>query len=262
MNYLHDLQNDPEAEPAGYWENTSDNEIIRSFIDYAGESISVKLETLLSGGYILQKIREDLTYDYLHSSEENLWSILYLTGYLTKARQTDILNKLSRGVAALMIPNAEIREIFENTVQGWFDDHAKTWDRKVLFDAVWAGESDVATEEMSKLLRKTISYHDYREDYYHAFLAGIFAGAGYTVQSNKEHGEGRSDVVVYDSANGRVVIFEAKYVKALDAMESACEAALQQIEEKKYAKEFEENYHPVLCYGIAFYKKQCLLRKK
>lgn len=262
MNYLHDLQNDPEAEPAGYWENTSDNEIIRSFIDYAGESISVKLETLLSGGYILQKIREDLTYDYLHSSEENLWSILYLTGYLTKARQTDIPNKLSRGVAALMIPNAEIREIFENTVQGWFDDHAKTWDRKVLFDAVWAGESDVATEEMSKLLRKTISYHDYREDYYHAFLAGIFAGAGYTVQSNKEHGEGRSDVVVYDSANGRVVIFEAKYVKALDAMESACEAALQQIEEKKYAKEFEENYHPVLCYGIAFYKKQCLLRKK
>ena len=211
MNYLRDLQRNPKAKPASYWKNTSDNSIIRSFIDYAGRSISRKLETLLSGGYIIQKIEENLTYDYLHSSEENLWSILYLTGYLTQAREEDLPAPLPEKTSALMIPNAEVQEIFETTIQKWFDESVQTWNRKALFDAVWSGKAEVLTEQMNKLLRKTISYHDYKEDFYHAFLAGIFAGAGYEVDSNKEHGEGRSDVVVLDPEGDRVAIFEAKY---------------------------------------------------
>ena len=113
---------------------------------------------------------------------------------------------------------------------------------------------------MNKLLRKTISYHDYKEDFYHAFLAGIFAGAGYEVDSNKEHGEGRSDVVVLDPEGDRVAIFEAKYSRTQDAMSKDCAAALQQIEDRQYAKEFEDDYDSVLCYGIAFYKKRCLVK--
>ena len=89
--------------------------------------------------------------------------------------------------------SAKIREIFQTTIKKWFDDSARVWNRKLLFDAVWSGNEEVMTEEMNKLLRRTISYHDYKEDYYHAFLVGIFAGAGYIVESNKEHGEGRSD---------------------------------------------------------------------
>ena len=262
MNYLRDLQRNPKAKPAGYWKNTSDNSIIRSFIDYAGRSISRKLETLLSGGYIIQKIEENLTYDYLHSSEENLWSILYLTGYLTQAREEDLPAPLPEKTSALMIPNAEVQEIFETTIQKWFDESAQTWNRKALFDAVWSGNTETLTEQMNKLLRKTISYHDYREDFYHAFLAGIFAGAGYEVDSNKEHGEGRSDVVVLDSEGDRVAIFEAKYSRTQDAMSKDCAAALEQIEDRQYAKEFEEDYDSVLCYGIAFYKKRCLVRMK
>ena len=191
MNYLRDLQHDPDARPASYWRNTSDNAIIRSFIDYAGPSITKKLETLLSGGYIIQKIDENLTYDYLHSSEDNLWSILYLTGYLTQYQSSDVTRSLSANETALMIPNAEIREIFEVSIMKWFDDTARTWNRQALFSAVWSGDCTALTEELNKLLRKTISYHDYREDFYHAFLAGIFTGAGYLVESNKEHGEGR-----------------------------------------------------------------------
>ena len=262
MNYLRDLQRNPKAKPASYWKNTSDNSIIRSFIDYAGRSISRKLETLLSGGYIIQKIEENLTYDYLHSSEENLWSILYLTGYLTQAREEDLPAPLPEKTSALMIPNAEVQEIFETTIQKWFDESAQTWNRKALFDAVWSGKAEVLTEQMNKLLRKTISYHDYKEDFYHAFLAGIFAGAGYEVDSNKEHGEGRSDVVVLDPEGDRVAIFEAKYSRTQDAMSKDCAAALEQIEERQYAKEFEEDYDSVLCYGIAFYKKRCLVRMK
>ena len=262
MNYLRDLQRNPKAKPASYWKNTSDNSIIRSFIDYAGCSISRKLETLLSGGYIIQKIEENLTYDYLHSSEENLWSILYLTGYLTQAREEDLPAPLPEKTSALMIPNAEVQEIFETTIQKWFDESAQTWNRKILFDAVWSGKAEALTEQMNKLLRKTISYHDYKEDFYHAFLAGIFAGAGYEVDSNKEHGEGRSDVVVLDPEGDRVAIFEAKYSRTQDAMSKDCAAALEQIEARQYAKEFEEDYDSVLCYGIAFYKKRCLVRMK
>lgn len=229
MNYLWDLQENPDAKPTGYWKNTSDNSIIRSFIDFAGSNITEKLETLLTGGYLTEHIDENLTYDYLHSSEENLWSVLYLTGYLTRVREVDLKEKPSDGVTALMIPNEEIKEIFQTTIRKWFDDNAKEWDRKPLFDAVWNGKSEEITREMTRLLRMTISYHDYKEDFYHAFLAGIFTGAGYVVQSNKEHGEGRSDVVVLDSRNGRVAVFEAKYSKTLEHMESDCEKAVRQM---------------------------------
>ena len=262
MNYLLELQQNPYAKPASYWKNTSDNAIIRSFIDYAGSNITLKLETLLSGGYIIQRIEENLTYDYLHSSEENLWSILYLTGYLTQVRNREISDTLPDGMTALKIPNEEIREIFKTTIINWFYDNARTWNRQTLFDAVWKGDSDSITQEMNKLLRKTISYHDYKEDFYHAFLAGIFTGAGYVVESNREHGEGRSDVIVYDSVNGQVAIFEVKYSKALDKMEDACQNALFQINERRYAEEYEDNYDNILCYGISFFKKRCLIRKK
>lgn len=262
MNYIRDLKIDPNARPSSYWKNTSDNAIIRSFIDFAGGNITRKLESLLSGGYIIQRVDDMLTYDYLHSSEDNLWSVLYLTGYLTSVRDEAIAGDIPEGTSALMIPNEEIREIFETTIIKWFDDTAKGWNRSRLFNAVWTGDADAVTEEMTKLLRKTISYHDYREDFYHAFLAGIFAGAGYTVDSNKEHGEGRSDVVIYDEANSRVAIFEAKYSRNQELLLSECDRALNQINDRMYAEEYADDYDEILCYGIAFFKKRCVVKKK
>ena len=262
MNYFQELQHNPDAKPASYWKNTSDNAVIRSFIDHAGSNITEKFETLLGGGSIVQKVDEGITYDYLNSSEENLWSLLYLTGYLTKAKDDEYSGTLPEETYALKIPNVEIREIFETTIKRWFEDSAKIWDRKHLFDAVWEGDSEEITLEMSKLLRKTISYHDYREDFYHAFLAGIFAGAGYMVESNKEHGEGRSDVVVYDSMNARVAIFEAKYSKSREEMKRDCNRAIEQINKKMYASEYEDDYDEILCYGISFFKKRCFVKKK
>lgn len=262
MNYLLELQHNPQAKPVSYWKDTSDNAIIRSFIDHSGSSITKKLENLMAGETIVQRVDENLTYDYLHSSEDNLWSMLYLTGYLTKARNEQTDEVLPDGAIALMIPNEEIRDIFETTVIQWFDDSTRKWNRTLLFDAVWNGDSVNLTKEMNILLRRTISYHDYKEDFYHAFLAGIFTGAGYMVDSNKEHGEGRSDVVVYDPVNGRVAIFEAKYTKNQEKLESTCNTALQQIDERLYAKEYEDDYDQILCYGISFFKKRCLVKIK
>lgn len=143
-----------------------------------------------------------------------------------------------------------------------FEDNSKIWNRQPLFDAVWKKDTETATKEMNKLLRKTISYHDYKEDFYHAFLAGIFAGAGYSVESNREHGEGRSDIVIYNDVTGQVAVFEAKYSRKLEDLEKDCQKALDQINTKMYAKEFEDAYEEVLCYGIAFYKKRCLVKSK
>ena len=260
MNYLRDLQKNPKTKPASYWKNTSDNAIIRSFIDDTNAKISQKLETLLDGGYIVQQIEENLTYDYLHSSEENLWSILYFTGYLTQVREEDLPETLSEEETALMIPNAEIRQIFATTVKKWFSDSAQGWNRAALFRAMWSGDAETLTDEINDLLYKTISYHDYKEDFYHAFLAGILAGTGCAVKSNREHGEGRSDVVVYNMERRQVAIFEAKYAKTLGGLEASCEAALRQIEDRQYAKDFADDYDDILCYGIAFYKKRCLVR--
>ena len=262
MNYIRDLQHDIMAKPESYWKNTSDNAIIRSFIDYAGTNITKKMETLLAGNYIIQNIDENLTYDYLHSSEENLWSILYLTGYLTRVRESELHVQIPEGTVALQIPNTEIKEIFETTVIKWFSDNAKNWNRNALFQAVWNSDVESLTVEMNTLLRKTISYHDYKEDFYHAFLAGIFTGAGYAVESNKEHGEGRSDIVVYDSVNGQVAVFEAKTSKTMEAMSRDCEDAIRQIDDRMYAKEYEDEYDHILCYGISFFKKRCLVKEK
>lgn len=257
MNYIRDLQINPKVKPASYWKNTSDNAIIRSFIDQFGNAIQKKLELLLSGENITQQIEENLTYDYLHSSEKNFWSILYLTGYLTREREES-----QNGVLTLKIPNKEIKEIYETTVKSWFEDHAKTVDRKELFEAVWNGKEEVLTKEISKLLRMTISYHDYREDFYHAFLAGIFTGAGYLVESNKEHGEGRSDIVIFNEYEGKVAIFEVKYSQTVSKLKEDSSKAIWQIADRMYAKEFEEEYEEVICYGISFYKKRCFVKKK
>ena len=261
MNHVKNLLMNPEAKPAGYWKNSSDNAIIRSFIDYSGEAITQKMEALMSGGYIFEKVKDDLTYDYLNTSEENLWSILYLTGYLTRVRETGVKG-IQEDSIALRIPNAEVMEIFESTIKNWFDESIRQTDRKALFTAIWNGDSRKATEEMSKLLRKTISYHDYREDFYHAFFAGIFAGAGYVVASNKEHGEGRSDIVVKDYSGDRVAVFEVKYSKAFMSMDGDCERAIAQIDDRRYAEEYEGDYAEIICYGISFFKKRCLIRKK
>ena len=259
LNYGNRFQTTGSDVPVSFWKNTSDNAIIRSFVEIQSDIITDKLETLMSGGFIRQKIVEDLTYDYLHSSEENLWSVLYLTGYLTIDRKE---SRVLDGEYALIIPNAEIQEIFETMIQKWFQDYAASCDRRKLFAAVWYGDTEQMSVEMNRLLRQTISYYDYREDFYHAFLAGIFAGAGYMVESNKEYGEGRSDIVVKDLRDGRAAVFEAKYAKRLTDLEQECEKAVMQIDDRMYAKTLEDRYDQVSCFGIAFYKRRCLIQKK
>ena len=269
LNHVNALQDQPDIEPKNYWEDTSHNGILRSFIELANSrerqdlAVNEKFERLLSGGYIEETIEQNLTYDTVHASESNLWSLLYLTGYLTQASAPELPEGVKAGAGKffLKIPNEEVKEIFRKTVVEWFQAKIAMVDRSDLFGALWGGDEETATVLLSDLLFDTISYHDYKEDFYHAFLAGVFAGAGYYVESNREHGIGRTDLVIRDRSHRRVMIVEAKHVGKAEQLQSGCREAVRQIDDRRYATEFEKGYRTIICYGIAFYQKECLVQK-
>ena len=262
LNYVSDLGAAPDRKPGNYWKDTSHNDIIRRFVNRGGMDVNQKFETLLAGGYVKVKVSEESTYNFETATESDFWGVLYLTGYLTPDREAERENYLEAGEFCLKIPNQEVKSIFGDQVAEWFRDTVKTVNRKELFSAVWSGDAKTLETEITKLLRRSISYYDYNENFYHAFLAGIFAGGGFGVESNREHGEGRSDVVVLDYENGQAAIFETKRAQSRQQMESACLEALKQVEERQYDGDFLEDYDRVICYGIAFYRKQCRVRKK
>ena len=255
--YLNKLAFESESEPENFWENTSHNDIIRTFLSCEDMDVTDSFERLLAGETIEVHITENLTYENLTDSEENLWSVLYLTGYLTK----DIKNPVNgKTKAFLKIPNAEIMDIFRKSVVRWFDERIAVRDRSGLFEALWNQDADKLSELISGLLFETISYHDYAESFYHAFLAGLFANAGYIVESNYENGLGRPDLVIKDKKKRRAVIMEMKIADSVTSMQRAEERALNQIEEMRYADSiYVQGYQEVIKYGAVFYRKSCLV---
>ena len=255
-SYVSALLYDPDAEPKNYWRNTSSNGVIREFVNHSDWGIPDKFETIMNGGTVTVNISDELTYDTLHESEQNLWSILLMTGYLTKA------DPAAKGqTVALKIPNTEIAGIFEDTVVKLFTDTLDNRKQKDLMAAFWKEDMEGATQKLNGFLWDTISYHDYHEDYYHAFLAGLFVGLGYSVDSNKESGLGRFDIRVKDRRNRRAMILEVKKADDAARMDAACDEALKQIADKGYAGTIEPGYEKVLCYGIAFFRKSAMIKK-
>lgn len=266
INHVRALMTDRDARPGNYWLDTSHNNIIRRFIDHPQINVNDKFETLLSGGVIQESIREDLTYDIAHSTEDNLWSILYLTGYLTQVLPEKMPEGMhpEEGKVALRIPNEEVKSVFGSTVKKWFEERIAAQDRSALFAAWWDGDAEKLTQEITDILFDTISYFDYKEDYYHAMVTGMFLGAGYAVKSNSEAGTGRADVIIKEQRRRRALVIEVKWSKKKgngDSLEKECADALCQIEKEQYKKNLElEGYKTVLCYGAAFWGKTCLIK--
>ena len=254
MNHLSALQYDRASKPKNYWKNTSHNGALLTFVKRSDFDVSDKFETLLNGGTIAQKISDELTYDALHSSEENLWSLLLSTGYVTKADANE-----TGETTTLRIPNKEIATIFEDTVVRFFTETVDVETVGELLDSLWAGDDARASKIISDLLWNTISYNDYHEDYYHAFLAGVFVGRGYSVESNKESGLGRPDILLKDKKNRRAIILEAKKSNKATELDKKCDEALEQIVREKYAEGL-EGYERVLCYGVSFFQKQAKVK--
>ncbi|MBR2258935.1 MAG: AAA family ATPase [Blautia sp.] len=254
INYLSALKKRRDAKPKNYWKNTSHNGILLTFVKRTDFDVSDKFEALLNGETIVQTISDELTYDTLHSTEDNLWSVLLMTGYITKADAGEEGETVS-----LKIPNREISSIFEDTVVRFFTETVSNDTVKELINTLWEKDEVRATEIISGLLWDTISYNDYHEDYYHAFLAGVFVGRGYSVDSNKEKGLGRPDILLKDKKNRRAIIIEAKKSDKESDMDKDCKEAIKQIVKEKYAEGL-KGYEEIICYGAAFFQKQVKLK--
>ena len=262
LQYLKTLKKNPNAIPKPYWENTSGNNVIRDFIERTDFEADDDIENLLSGGYVRCTINETITYDTLYKSENNFWTLLYLSGYLTKAAPDTVKSEeasFDSGEIPLIIPNREIKMIFIQTINSWFDDSMRAMDRKPLFDAFWNGDSKGFQEMFTEIMMRSISYHDYHENYYHAILTGIFIGSGYKARSNPESGLGRPDITVKGKKYTKAAIIEVKHAKSREDMPQAADAALRQIKGKIYTAEV-SNYQKVMLWGISFYEKFCAAR--
>ncbi|MDR0879023.1 MAG: ATP-binding protein [Treponema sp.] len=261
IKVMQDLLDNSNGTPQPYWANTSSNSIVRTLIDKADDEAKADLDTLIAGGTIKKAIHEDITYDEIEKNIDNIWNFLFFTGYLKKAGEH--FEKGNTLMLDLEIPNRELQYIFEYKIQEWFKETVEQQNLSPLYTAILEGDFQAVEDDLSELLLNSISFYDSQENFYHGFMTGILAKAkGYLVKSNRESGNGRGDIVMKNvSAKGKAVIFEIKVAAAMKELSAKCDEALRQINEKKYAAELEqEGYQTILKYGIAFCKKDCMVK--
>ena len=260
INFMYDVCADIQAFPRPYWINTSSNDIIKDLIARADRETKGQIETLLVGGILDIQVHEEVTYGDMHSNGENLWNFLYFTGYLTKESE---YFKESAIFLRARIPNIEVKTIYQNTILNWMKAAIKKEDFQDLYRAMEEGNAQRMTDILNGQLFRTISFYDSAENFYHGFLTGILSQSeNYLVQSNRETGNGRSDIMVKSpSLRGRSFIVEVKVSDSVDDLENDAKKALQQIYDKRYMEELRtEGYRKIDCYGIAFYRKDCEVR--
>ena len=260
INYVDSCRINKNAIPRPYWSNTSSNNIVRALIDQADLSLKQEIEALIEGKSIIKPIHEDITYSDMDSTEENLWNFLFFTGYLTKIREHQEEEII---YMEMTIPNREVRYIYKTAVLRWFEEKTEKLELTPLYESMLSGDTKKMEEILSENLMETISFYDYQESYYHGFLAGMLKNIGnYIVLSNRESGNGRPDIIVkYPSVRGKAIIIETKVSQTYDGLETKCDEALEQIETQKYDEALRrEGYRDIVKYGVAFYRKECMVK--
>lgn len=261
INYVDDLLSDPNVQPKSYWINSSGNDLVKRFIEQADITTKDEIEQLIAGNAVEKRIRSDLTYDKIDNSIDNIWSVLFTTGYLTR------LGKADNGVYKLIIPNQEIREVFVQQIREWFNqivaNNRASTDK--INQRFLEGEAETIQQELTMFLGETIRVFDTKarneekEIFYHGILLGILKNySGWVVKSNRESGEGFADILLKPKNPDAGIIVELKYVRSLNDLDQACERALEQIEDRRYDTELrEDGRNDILAYGIAFCRKRC-----
>ena len=261
INYVDDLVSDPNVQPKSYWINSSGNDLVKRFIEQADITTKDEIEQLIAGNAVEKRIRSDLTYDEIDNSIDNIWSVLFTTGYLTR------LGKAENGVYKLIIPNQEVREVFVLKIREWFNqivanNRAST---NKINQGFLEGEAETIQQELTMFLGETIRVFDTKarneekEIFYHGILLGILKNySGWVVKSNRESGDGFADIRLKPKNPDAGIIVELKYVRSLHDLDQACERALEQIEDRRYDTELrEDGRNDILAYGIAFCRKRC-----
>lgn len=261
INHVDRLKADPQAKPEAYWINTSGNDLVKRFVDKAGKTTRDEIERLIAGEVIEKPLRLDLTYDEVDSSIENLWSVLFTTGYLTQLGRTE------GGAYHLVIPNREVKEVFRLQIQEWFRKSifSNTEALQQFWDGFAVGDAAAVEKYLNRVLSNSVSVFDAkgrneeREASYHNLLLGILSGNGsWLVRSNVEAGEGFADIIVELEDPDAGIVAELKYAGEYSGMEAACGRALAQIRDKRYPEYLlNADRRDILLYGIAFCKKRC-----
>lgn len=260
INYVQSCRMNKNAFARPYWSNTSSNSIVRTLVEKADLSVKQEIETLIEGKTITKPIHEDITYEDMDSTQDNLWNFLFFTGYLKKIREQQVGETIYMEMA---IPNSEVRYIYKNTVLRWFEEKMDKKELSPLYESILSGDAKKMAEILSENLMETISFYDYQESYYHGFLTGMLKNIGsYIVLSNRESGNGRPDIILkYPSVRGKAVIIEIKVSETYRDLEKKCDEALRQIEEQKYDEALrQEGYQNIMKYGVAFYRKECMAK--
>ena len=259
INHCRALKVEPDATPQPYWINTSGNYIVKRFIEKANQQTRREIEQLIEGKAIQKEIRLELTYNELDSTIENLWSVLFATGYLTQQE------KPQGRTYSLIIPNESIRQIFIEQIQEWFKETTRKDENRLkdFCKAFEEGNAEAIEQQLNDYLMKTISIRDTfttkKENFYHGVLLGLLSyDPDWYITSNTESGDGYSDIMIEAEQARTGIIIEVKYAENIKTLDKACEKALKQIKEKNYDQKLqEEGYETILNYGIACYKKRC-----
>ena len=263
INYVKKLLSDPDAEPQAFWINTSGNSLVKRFVDKADRTTKDEIEGLVAGKAIEKNIRLDLTYDEIDNSIDNLWSVLFTTGYLT------MTDRAVGGVYKLVIPNREVREVFVSQIQEWFRQTVIS-DQKpmgALCRAFLDGDAETVQKQLTMILGRMISVLDtkardeYKENFYHGLLLGLLRSEPeWLIRFNRESGDGFSDITVLPEDPDAGIVIEVKYSSSVNGLEKACESAMSQIKERRYDEALrEDGRDDILAYGIAFCKKRCMV---
>ena len=264
VKYIYDVLGNSHVFPTSYWANTSSNSIVKSLIERADDITKGEIEALIEGKTIEKPVHEDITYDDVYDNLDNLWNFMFFTGYFKKISERMDENTQEKFVE-LAIPNLEVKYIFRTKILKWFNEKIKSEDLSILYTSIINGEVDVFQKEVNRLLKKTISFNDAYENFYHGFMIGLLSHMdGYIVKSNRETGDGRCDIYIKPlSIFDKAVIIEMKVCDKPKELFTKPQDALQQIEDKKYAYELNESgYEDIIKYGMAFYRKDCIIKIK
>lgn len=267
INHADHLRDDGDAKPQTYWINSSGNSLVRRLINRADSSTKDEIERLIAGEAVEKVIRQDLTYDEIENSIDNIWSVLFTTGYLTKIGEVKLPDSESYAYM-LVIPNKEVREVFVLQIQEWFkavvanDNDAM----KLLSKAILDKDEEILARQLNIVMGRMISIldtkapDDMKENFYHGLLLGLLRGSNpdWLIKSNRESGDGFSDILIKPENPDLGIVIEVKYAKEFKGLDAACDAAMAQIKEKRYDETLrDEGRCDILAYGIAFCRKRC-----
>lgn len=263
VKYVYDLLANINVFPTSYWANTSSNSIVKSLIEKADSVTKKEIELLIEGKTIEKRAHEDITYNEMYDSMDNLWNFMFFTGYFKKVSER--MDEEDNHYITLKIPNKEVKYIFKNKILKWFNDKVKVKDLSKMYSAIFNKDVETFQKELNAMLRQTISFNDAYENFYHGFTLGVLANMhDFLVKSNREAGDGRSDIFIKSlSIFEPCVILELKVCDKPKDIFKKCDEALAQIDEKNYEEELkEEGYENIIKYGISFYRKDCVIKVK